>query len=133
MAVSKVVYSGKVLVDLTADTVTAGSLKKGITAHDKSGAPIVGELDDTSVDTILTYGFADGIYSYADDGTVTSVNSEGQKLVRTFSANGLTCLTVLYDTDGEEIASMAKTYNDDCTEVTITDSNGIVTTKQLNM
>lgn len=133
MAVSKVVYSGNVLVDLTADTVTAANLKKGITAHNNSGEIIVGTLESSDTDTILTYGFADGNYSYADDGTVTSVNSEGQKLVRSFSADGLTCKTVLYDTDGEKVASMTKTYNNDCTEVTITDSNGVVTTKQLKM
>lgn len=40
---SKVVLaSGEVLIDLTADTVTADKLAKGITAHGKDGAPIVG-------------------------------------------------------------------------------------------
>lgn len=133
MAVSKVVYCGEVLVDLTTDTVTAASLRKGVTAHDRSGAIITGELDGDSVDTILTYGLTESERSYADDGTITSVSSDGQKLVRIFSTDGLTCKTVLYGTDGEEIASMTKAYNDDCTEVTITDSNGVVTTKQLKM
>lgn len=133
MAVSKVVYCGEVLVDLTADTVTAANLRKGVTVHDKSGAIITGELDDVSVDTILTYGLSESERSYADDGSITSVNSEGQKLVRIFSTDGLTCKTVLYGMDGEEIASMTKVYNDDCTEVTITDSNGVVTTKKLKM
>lgn len=40
--ISKVVYGGKTLIDLTADTVTADKILKGATAHDKSGAPIVG-------------------------------------------------------------------------------------------
>lgn len=40
--ISKVVYGGKTLIDLTADTVTADKILKGTTAHDKSGAPIVG-------------------------------------------------------------------------------------------
>lgn len=39
---SKVIYNGKTLMDLTGDTVTASDLKKGVTAHDKSGAPITG-------------------------------------------------------------------------------------------
>lgn len=42
MAVNKVVYGTTVLVDLTGDTVTAGSLAQGYTAHDKSGALITG-------------------------------------------------------------------------------------------
>lgn len=52
--VNKVVYGGKVLVDLTSDTVTAGDLAKGVTAHDKSGATITGtdtRDSDTSEDT----------------------------------------------------------------------------------
>jgi hypothetical protein len=40
--ISKVVYGGKTLIDLTADTVTADKILSTYTAHDKSGAPIVG-------------------------------------------------------------------------------------------
>lgn len=40
--INKVVYGTTVLVDLTEDTVTAGSLAQGYTAHDKSGALITG-------------------------------------------------------------------------------------------
>lgn len=40
--ISKVVYGGKTLIDLTADTVTADKVLSGYTAHDKSGAPITG-------------------------------------------------------------------------------------------
>ena len=43
--VNKVVYDNQVLVDLTADTVTAGTLKKGETAHDATGAAIVGTME----------------------------------------------------------------------------------------
>ena len=39
---NKVIYGGKVLIDLTSDTVTADKLAEGITAHDKSGAIITG-------------------------------------------------------------------------------------------
>ena len=39
---NKVIYGGNVLIDLTADTVTANDLAYGKTAHDKSGAPITG-------------------------------------------------------------------------------------------
>ena len=45
MANSKVqLADGTVLVDLTADTVTAGKLVAGETAHDASGASITGSL-----------------------------------------------------------------------------------------
>ena len=40
--VSKVVYFGDTLIDLTSDTVEASKLLSGFTAHDKSGAPITG-------------------------------------------------------------------------------------------
>lgn len=36
--------NGTVLIDLTSDTVTAGSVLDGVTAHDKSGAKITGTL-----------------------------------------------------------------------------------------
>ena len=51
MAVNKVVYveNGvqKTLVDLTADTVTAETLKKGTTAHNKTGAQITGTMESS--------------------------------------------------------------------------------------
>lgn len=45
MAFNKVVYNGNTLIDLTEDTVTPETLAKGITAHDKSGAAIVGTME----------------------------------------------------------------------------------------
>lgn len=35
---------GTVLIDISSDTVTAGSMLSGTTAHDKSGAPIAGNI-----------------------------------------------------------------------------------------
>ena len=43
--ISKVEYFGKVLIDLTGDSVTPETLGKGVTAHDKTGAPIVGTME----------------------------------------------------------------------------------------
>lgn len=53
MAVNKVVYGTTVLVDLTGDTVTQEALVSGYTAHDRSGALIVGTaiLNDDSAYT----------------------------------------------------------------------------------
>lgn len=40
--INKVDYAGQTLIDLTSDTVSADKLRQGYTAHDKSGAPIIG-------------------------------------------------------------------------------------------
>ena len=42
MGNSKVIYNGKVLIDLTGDTVDASKLLAGIKAHDKAGNAITG-------------------------------------------------------------------------------------------
>lgn len=42
MAISKVVYGGDVLIDLTADTITKEKVLNGYTAHGKDGEPITG-------------------------------------------------------------------------------------------
>lgn len=42
MAISKVVYGGDTLIDLTADTIKADKLLKGYTAHGADGEPITG-------------------------------------------------------------------------------------------
>ena len=44
MAISKVDFGGQTLIDLTTDTITAGDLRQGVTAHDKAGNSIVGTL-----------------------------------------------------------------------------------------
>ena len=45
MARSKVVLGNEVLMDLTADTVTAATLLRGITAHGKDGELVTGTCD----------------------------------------------------------------------------------------
>ena len=42
MAINKIQYGNTTLIDLTADTVTAGTLISGTTAHDRTGAVITG-------------------------------------------------------------------------------------------
>ena len=67
--VSKVVLSnGTTLMDLTSDTITAASLLSGITAHDKSGAPITGTCtydSDTSEDTAVVSEILSGKTAHA--------------------------------------------------------------------
>lgn len=48
MAVNKVVFGNETLIDLTADSITPGDLRKGVTAHDKSGNPIEGTNENDS-------------------------------------------------------------------------------------
>jgi hypothetical protein len=45
MAISKVVYGGRVLIDLTSDTITADKLKKGYSAHGADGELINGTCE----------------------------------------------------------------------------------------
>ena len=42
MAISKIIYDGDTLIDLTHDTVTAENIDEGITAHSASGEELVG-------------------------------------------------------------------------------------------
>ena len=72
MAISKVVYAGETLVDLTADTVTADVLKEGYTAHDKAGNPVVGTFSgggggDPDIEQLM-------ITYLKENGTSASVN-----------------------------------------------------------
>ena len=54
--VNKVVYGNTTLIDLTADTITPSDLASGVTAHDKSGAPITGsntyDADTSDADAV---------------------------------------------------------------------------------
>ena len=45
MAISKVIYGGNTLIDLTADTIKADKLLKGFTAHGADGEMITGACD----------------------------------------------------------------------------------------
>lgn len=56
MAVSKVIYGGQTLIDLTGDNITADKLKKGYTAHGADGEAINGtcEHDANTQDATAT-------------------------------------------------------------------------------
>lgn len=54
--INKVIFGDQTLIDLTADTITPADLQSGVTAHDASGASIIGTStkdSDTSQDTAL--------------------------------------------------------------------------------
>lgn len=76
MAVNKVIYEGRVLLDLTEDTVAPENLLAGATAHDSSGQRIVGTMIQSSgIDTSDATATADDIVSgktaYVDGEKVT--------------------------------------------------------------
>lgn len=79
--INKVIIGNDVKLDLTADDITADKLAKGIKAHDKSGAPIVGTStfdSDTSEDTAVAAEILLGKTAHA----------KGAKLVGTMPNQG---------------------------------------------
>lgn len=80
-AISKVIFGGETLMDLTSDTVDAQSLLRGYTAHGKDGLPIDGECDfdvDSSDATMGQAEILSGKTGYA----------RGTKLTGTMPNNG---------------------------------------------
>lgn len=79
--VNKVIIGKEVMLDLTADSVTPDKLAKGITAHDKTGAPITGtstkDVDSTDA-TAAVAEVLDGKTFYA----------RGAKMTGTMPNNG---------------------------------------------
>ncbi|MFA6873507.1 MAG: hypothetical protein WCQ86_05960 [Bacteroidaceae bacterium] len=128
MPVSKVVYNQNTLIDLTSDTVSVDTLKKGFTAHKADGTLITGNFigdDYDKIDRILTAGLTDGWKHFSDDGTIISTtDSEGRTLVKTFSNNFLTCTTVLKDPNGVELGRTVKSFSDNSSTIITTDSKG---------
>lgn len=128
MPISKVVYNRQTLIDLTADTVSKESLKKGYTAHQADGTMITGEFigdDYDKIDRILTAGLTDGYKHFSDDGTIISTtDSEGRTLTKTFSDDFLTCTTVLTDPNGVELGRTVKSFSDNSSTIITTDSKG---------
>lgn len=124
MAVNKVVYNRRTLIDLTADTVSKETLKKGFTAHQADGTMITGEFigdDYDEIDRILTAGLTDGYKHFSDDGTIIStIDSKGQKLVKKFSNNMLNMEAVLTDAAGKELARLTKVFSADGKDITST-------------
>lgn len=74
MAVNKIEYAGKVLLDLTEDTVTEDQLLEGAVAHDKTGKQIVGALINLAEDTVAPENLLAG---------ATAHDSSGQRIVGT--------------------------------------------------
>ena len=86
MAVNKVDVNGVTVLDLTQDSVTPATLKKGETAHDASGAAIVGEMESSAP------SLQSKSATYTANGTATITPDEGY--------DGLSSVDVTVDVSG---------------------------------
>lgn len=111
--VSKVVYGGKTLMDLTGDTITADKLLAGVTAHGKDGAPITGtcafDVDSTDADAQVAEILA-GKTAYA----------RGAKLTGTMPNNGGVDLKI---SAVDQEVSVPQGYHDGSGKVTIAEAD----------
>lgn len=107
--VNKVVYGNTVLIDLTADTVTADKLLVSYTAHDQSGQQITGTCT-YDVDS------GDATVQVAEILTGKTAYARGARLTGTMPNNGGVTLSI--STADEEIA-VAQGYHDGSGRVSI--------------
>ena len=65
MAISKVVYGGNTLIDISGDTVNAARLKAGYTAHNSAGNKVTGTLEPGYNEETLLWQNSDSSKSFA--------------------------------------------------------------------
>lgn len=109
MGNSKVVYGSTVLIDLTADTVTADKILANYTAHDAAGNAVTGTCTfdvDSQDATVQVAEILTGKTAYA----------RGTKLTGTMPNNGSVSLTIA-EVDDE--ISIAQGYHDGSGKVSI--------------
>ncbi len=102
MAVSKVIYGGATLIDLTSDTVKPDKILKGYTAHGADGEPIVGtnEYDSNTQDaTAEDSEILEGETAYV----------RGSKITGKMKNNGAAALKI---TSKSQKVTIAQGYHD---------------------
>lgn len=103
--VSKVIFGGKTLIDLTADTVAPEQVQKGVTFHDKSGAILAGTStkdSDTKDATAKAGEILSGKTAYVNGAKVTGTmaNNGAQKSTITTKAQVVTIKNGFHDGSG---------------------------------
>ena len=109
MANNKVVFGSTVLIDLTADTVTADKILASYTAHNAAGEIITGTCD-------YDVNSQDATVKVAEILTGKTAYARGSKLTGTMPNNGAVSLTI--STLDEEV-SIAQGYHDGSGKVSI--------------
>lgn len=136
MAVSKVIYKGTVLVDLTEDTITPEDLALGVTAHKSNGEQITGamlnqggvsgELTSISEPYQVPEGYHDG------SGIVTIAATEAAKLIPENIKLGIDVLGVV-GTCVTEVTAQSKTVTPSTSSQTIVPDSGYDYLSQVNV
>lgn len=109
MGNSKVVYGSTVLIDLTADTVTADKILASYTAHDAAGNAVTGSCS-------FDVNSQDATVQVAEILTGKTAYARGTKLAGTMPNNGSVSLT-LSDIDDE--IPIAQGYHDGSGKVSL--------------
>ena len=109
---NKIVYGNTVLIDLTADTVTADKILASYTAHDASGAIITGTCD-------FDVNSQDANVKVAEILTGKTAYARGTKLTGTMPNNGSVSLTI---SKLDDSISIAQGYHDGSGKVSILDT-----------
>lgn len=109
MGISKVVLGSEVKLDLTADTVEAGKLLSGTTAHGKDGEPITGTCD-------YDVNSQDATASAAEILNGKTVYARGTKITGTMPNNEAAIGNIITKT---EVYSIPQGYHDGSGKVTI--------------
>lgn len=97
--ISKVIFDGETLIDLTRDTVSPTSLLSGVTAHNAKGEEISGSIYDRGgvngkiYNADAPYHIPEGLHD--GTGTVDIAQSEKDKIIANNIREGVTILGVM--------------------------------------